>query len=860
MPDTLTATSSAERPLSVVPDSACAHCGLPVGAFPVVGEDQAAFCCVGCSVVYGALRTAGLDARFYALREVDGSERTPARLPTASTLDLDDPTFRDQHTRPLGDGLRCTDLFVDGVHCAACVWLIERMPHVVDGVADARLDLGRGRLHLTFDSDAQLGPMQTWLAQFGYSVSAQRATGGGATQAECALLIKMGVSWALAGNVMLLAFAFYSGLDRATDAGWMASAARWLSLGLAIPAVVYGASGFFRRAWASVRLAWRTRDPLRLHIDTPIALGIAAGFGHSAWTTAMGGTAVWFDSITVLIAALLTARWLQLRSRRIASDASERLLDLLPSTADRIGADGATERVRASELVPGDHVVVAPHAVVPADGVVVEGTSRLDNAVVTGESRAVGVDVGDAVTAGATNLASELVVCVTTAGEDSRVGRLLGWVRDRDAARAPVVRIADRLGGAFVLAVLAISVGLAAWMLATGAPDPATRVAALLVITCPCALGMAVPLAVAVATGRAARAGLFVKGGAALESLTHVDAVVLDKTGTLTEGALRVARAVEFGDWPNSHPLDLAAAVEATSPHPIAHALIAHRRNHAQSAHVATRVEATAGQGVAGMVEGCAVLVGRPSWVAAQVERGTSDIQRAAVECVADGFTPVAVAVDGVAACVVGLGDVVRADARAFVAEMDGAGRSVYLLSGDHPNLASGVAEELGIAPERALGGVTPEDKQAFVERLQAQGRIVAMIGDGVNDAAAIQQADVGIAVAGGTTPSKMAADVFLTRSGLAPIALLFGGAGGVMRRIRVTLAASLIYNIVGALLAVAGLVTPLVAAVLMPISSLTVVFLAVTQPTFRMRDDAKPDDIKPIAASAPHSPRLVRS
>ena len=239
---------------TLAPKSACAHCGLPVGAFPVAGAGDAVFCCVGCSVVHGALRSAGMDARFYALREVDGGEPAPVRLPGATLLDLDDPAFREEHTRAAGEGLRCADLFVDGVHCAACVWLIERMPHAVGGVSGARLDLGRGRLHLTFSEGTSLQPAQAWLAQFGYSVSAQRATGGGATQAERALLVKMGVCWALAGNVMLLAFAFYSGLDRAADAIWMASATRWLSLGLAVPAVVYGASGFFRRAWASVRL------------------------------------------------------------------------------------------------------------------------------------------------------------------------------------------------------------------------------------------------------------------------------------------------------------------------------------------------------------------------------------------------------------------------------------------------------------------------------------------------------------------------------------------------------------------------------------------------------------------------------
>jgi Cu2+-exporting ATPase len=834
MTDTLAAPTDAVRA-----DAACAHCGLPVGAFPIRAQaGDELFCCVGCSVVYGALHASGLEGTFYALREVDPeASRRPASLPTAATLDLDDPAFRSAHTREVGQGVHLADLFVDGVHCAACVWLVERMPHVIDGVFEARLDLGRGSLSLTFAPDASLQDAQAWLGQFGYALQAQRSGAqSGATAAERALLIKMGVCWALAGNVMLLAFAFYSGLDQAADATWMASAARWLSLALAIPSVVYGASGFFRRAWASMGQAWAARNPLHLHIDTPIALGVAAGFGHSAWVTATGGTAVWFDSITVLIAALLTARWLQLRSLRLASDASARLLDLLPQSADRLTADGSAERVPVGDLQVGDRVVVAPHAVVPADGIVESGQTRLDNAILTGESRPVPVGPGDAVAAGATNLTAECIVRVATAGDASRVGRLLGWVRDRDAARAPVVQLADRLGGVFVLSVLALSVGMVAWMLATGAPDPATRVAALLVITCPCALGMSVPLAVAVASGRAARAGIFVKGGAALQALTQVDAVVLDKTGTLTEGKPRIARQTLLAADLGVHPLDLAAAVEATSPHPIAQALLAHRRAVASQTFVATQVEAVAGQGLSGQVDGRRVVVGRPSWVAADLAQGADRLLEEADRCVADGLTPVAVSVDGQAACVFGLGDVLRPDAHAFVAQMQAEGRAVYLLSGDHPDLVAAVASELGVAAEHAQGDVTPERKLAFVEALQAQGRTVAMIGDGVNDAGAIQQANVGIAVAGGATPSKVAADAFLTDGGLNVVETLFSGAHGVMRRIRLTLATSLGYNLVGAALAVAGLVTPFVAAVLMPVSSLTVVALALTQRTFRAR------------------------
>lgn len=814
----------APQPVRASPEAPCAHCGLPVGRRPARTEAGEACCCTGCAVVRDALAAAGYGETYDRLRAVAPSRQPAARPQTPESLALDelDRAGSVETLDETASGERAVDLFVDGVHCAACVWLVERLPFEVEGVSAARLDLPRARLSLTFDPDrARLGDVARWLARFGYAARPSRPEAGAAGAAERALLVRVGVAWALAGNIMLVAFALYSGLD--AEAGPLATAARWFSFALAVPAVGYGAAPFFRRAWASAVSAWCARSVRHLHLDTPIALGIAVGFGQSAVATVTGRGEVWFDSVAVLIAALLTARWLQLRSRRLAGEASERLLALVPRVARRVMGD-RVEVVDLDDVGPGDLVEVPAGEVLPVDGVVEAGQSRLDRAALTGEARPEAVGEGASVEAGTTNLAAPLRVRATAVGEATRVGRLLAWVERGEVRRAPVVLWADRIGGFFVLAVLglaALTAGLWLWLAPAEMP---AHVTALLVITCPCALGMATPLALAVAQGRAARAGIFVKSEGAVQRLTEVDTVVLDKTGTLTEGRM------ELAGWAGGEgALDLAATLDALATHPVADALV---RARGVGAGRVTGFEAVAGQGVRGRVGAHAVAVGRPDWVEA-CSGPLPDGWRAALAAWAvAGHTPVAVAVDGAPAAALAVGDRLRAEAAALVHRLHAEGKAVHLLSGDHEATVGAVARQLGITSAR--GGVSPEGKREAVAALQAQGRAVLMVGDGVNDAAALRQADVGAAVGGGTTAALVAADLFLTRRGVAPLLDALGGAGQAMRTVRRLLAVSLAYNALGAAAAVAGLVTPLVAAAAMPVSSLTVVGLALLQPSFR--------------------------
>ena len=862
-------TAPTTEPAAPSPDAACEHCGLPVGKHPA-GDDPF-FCCTGCEVVYHALHDNGLGETYYRLTDV-AREREPR--PASTSLDplllseLDSDAFAEEHTTAHDDGTRTVNLFLDGVHCAACVWLVERLPQEVGGVLDARLDLPRARLTVHYAPGAvSLSEVARWLAQFGYTAHPVRQDSASArTEGERRLLVKVGVTWALAGNVMLLAFAFYAGLDVSADPG-LATAARWLSMLLATVAVVYGGSEFFSRAWASVKLAVRTGTLRSLHMDTPIAVGVGVGFADSAWATVTGSGEVWFDSITVLIAALLTARWLQLRSRRLAGDATDRLLSLIPSMVRRVAPDGRTETVKVDEVHRGDVVRVPTGEVVPVDGVVARGTSTVNNAVLTGESRPESVQPGSAVTAGATNLSAPLDVMVECSGTDTRVGKLLAWVRDASDGESRVVNIADRLTGYFVSGVAVLALITAIIWLTLDPSQAAMHVVALLVITCPCALGMATPLAMAVAAGKAARAGIFVKSESALQQLTAVDAVVIDKTGTLTEGRLSLVE-VEGDD----EAVALAAALETQSTHPIAQALVQARgtcpapgETQAPDANASIEdVHNANGQGIVGTVDGRRVAIGRPDWVHAQHTDlpgdGLADdpFDRFARE----GYTPVAIAVDGEMRAALAFGDRLRPDSAPILERLLDDGTEVYLCSGDHPDVVDAVARRLGLSPESARGHVSPEGKREQVEALQARGRTVVMIGDGVNDAAALQAADVGVAVEGGSTASLVAADVFMTRDGLQPVADLLDGAGSVMRTIRRNLGFSLTYNVLGAAAAMTGLVGPLVAAIAMPISSLVVVTASIMQRSFTPPEPSTPPapagrTDRPARAGRP--PRSVR-
>lgn len=838
----------------------CRHCGLPLPA-----RSTSPFCCSGCHAVYEAIKSAGLDDTYYSLRDLSPfAKGKPAKQSEATNLSrqlLASDRFIDESTTVLDGGNRSVSLAIDGLTCAACGWLVEQVATAQTGMHEASVNLPDSSLQLEFDPQtASLPHLLDALGRFGYELHPRKARADGASRVEKKLLTKVGVCWALAGNVMLLSFALYAGLTLDNDVA-LATAARWASFVLATIAVVFGGSVFFRTAAASIRMAWRNRTFVRLHIDTPISLGILGGYFNSGWATLTGRGEIWFDSITVLIAALLTARWLQVRSQRSATQAATRLLDLVPTTVrrlktpdrndkqgdhhlDEIGhnevdeEDGdevnhinneEVEYIDAESIRVGDRVQVNPGEVVPVDGHVLTGYSSLNNAVITGESAPVRVGRGQQVFAGSVNQSSPLVIRVDQSGGATRVGKLLEWLERSRNTQAPVVQLTDRIAGIFVAVIILAAIGTAAGG-ALFFPDTAVnRVVALLVISCPCALGMATPLAIASANGRAARRGIYVKDGSIVEVLTHAEVVVFDKTGTLTEGDLSV---VQFAG--EAEALEAAAALEQYSDHPIAKAIVAaaQEADAITREHVVDQIEAISGLGILGHVNRIPVVVGKPEWIAQSA--AFDSVQRNDVEAYArSGLTPVCVAMDGVVVGVIGCGDRIRPQARQEITRLRDRGLRVLLLSGDHEQVVQSVARQVGIASTDAFGGVGPEAKQAFIADLERSRRVV-MVGDGTNDAAALETASVGIAVGNSNAPSLVASDIFVPAERATHIGEILEFSDRVLRLIKRNLGVSLAYNLLAGVAAILGFVTPLVAAVAMPLSSLFVVTTSVTSDPFR--------------------------
>ena len=794
---------------------ACSHCGLPVPGADV--DDGPRFCCEGCRTVHALLHERGLE-RYYALRDTADGRAGPARPTGRSYEEMDDPSVRGRIARVDAAGRTTAELYVEGVHCAACVWLIERLPRLAPGVIEARLDLGRARATVVWDPRATaLSRIAATLDALGYVPHPARglAEQEARRREERRMLARIGLCGAVAANVMAIAFALYGGLLDGMEPEF-AAFFRWLSLALSVPSLIWGGGVFFTGAWRALRQG-------ALHMDLPISIGLGIGFAHGALAVVRGTGEVYFDTITILIFLLLSGRYLLRRHHRAAADAAELLAALAPSTARRLDASGVRE-VPVETLVPGDRVEIRAGDLVPADGRIATGHSCLDVSVLTGESRPVEAGPGEAVHAGTLNVAARLEVAVERTGDDTRVGRLARLVEEHARRRPPIVALADRIAGAFVAVVLALAAVTAALWWPTSPERALDCAVALLIVTCPCALALATPLAVSAAVGRAARAGILVKGADVVERLATPGLMLFDKTGTLTTGRPALASW-----WGNPSLRRHVAALEAGSAHPVARALAEALRDE-PPAEVTAATEVPGG-GVEGVVEGRHVLVGSLRFVAAR-SRVPGDALAEIERLAACGHTPVAIASDGEVVAVAGLGDTLRPETAAVLDRVRSEGWRVGILSGDHPAVVAAIGVRLGLDAAASLGNVSAEDKLRHVERARAVGPVV-MVGDGINDAAALAAATVGVGVHGGAEVVLASADVFVARPGLAPIAELLVGARRTLAVIRRNLLCSLGYNAIAVALAMAGRLDPIAAAILMPLSSLTVILSSYRARTF---------------------------
>ncbi len=608
---------------------------------------------------------------------------------------------------------------------------------------------------------------------------------------------------------------------------------QWAALTLISPVYFWGGAPFHRATLVNLK-------HFSFTMDTLVSLGTTAAYLWSLWALFLGNAGmtgmtmemhlfrpgdthgmdeIYLESVGVVIVFLLLGRWFETRAKGRSSEALRALLDMGAKDA-AVLRDGAEVRLPANQVMVGDTVVVRPGEKIAADGEVTDGTSAVDESMLTGESVPVEVTVGSRVTGATVNTSGRLLVKVTRTGEDSTLAQMAKLVSDAQATKAPVQRLVDRISQVFVPVVMVIAVITLIAHLATGAEvtNAFTAAVAVLIIACPCALGLATPTALLVGTGRGARLGLLIKGPEVLESTRRVDTVVMDKTGTVTTGVMAVTGVTGSGIT-DADTLRLAAAVESGSEHPIAKAIVTAAAEQGTVPEV-TDFASTAGHGVTGTVEGHTVEVGRP----ASTDDLPRDLREAFTGAQDDGATPVLVSVDGEPAGGVTVRDTVKEDSAAAVADFRELGLTPYLLTGDNAGAATVVAAEVGIDPDHVIAGVRPEQKVSTISSLQDAGRNVAMVGDGVNDAAALASADLGLAMGAGTDVAIEASDITLMNNDLRSAVDAVRLSRKTLRTIHGNLFWAFAYNVALIPVAAFGLLNPMLAGVAMAFSSVFVV------------------------------------
>lgn len=805
--------------------AACFHCGLPVtDAEPLAAEldgRRRVFCCGGCQALAQTLHAAGFahlygdEARF--ARPIDDDARREAEPIWAA---YDTPELRSQFVRPLDGGRAEITLAPENIRCAACAWLIEQHLSRQPGVESAVANVATRRVVVRWRDGAQtVAGLLAALAGIGYMAWPFEVsrTDQQDRRARRGLLMRMAVAMLGMMQVMMYAWPIYTH-EATIDPGQL-QLMRWASFALTLPVVFYAASPIFAGAWRSLRQR-------HVGMDVPVAIGIGAGFMASALATVRGVGEVYFDSVTMFVAFLLLARYLELRVRQASRSGAEMLARQLPATCERLAGVGAAgERVPVARLRAGDLVRVKAGEIVPTDGTVVAGASELDESMLTGESRPVRRSAGETVLAGCFNTASPLELRVVRVGAATRLAEIVA-VLDRALAEKPrLATLADRVAGWFVATLL----GLAAltgvvWGLWI---DPARALLvtiAVLVVSCPCALSLATPAALAAAGAALSRRGVLLTRGHALETLARVTDVVLDKTGTLTEGRFAVAAVEPLADLDQAQCLALAAAMERGGEHPIARALVAAAEAGAgvDAPVVVADMRNVPGQGLEASIAGRRLRLGRRDFVAALAPDGATSSPDAASDCAHPGATFIWLGAESGPLARFALADLERAETPRLLAQLRELGVRCHLVSGDNAPTVRWWGTHFGI--ECVAGGTTPEGKRDYVARLQQGGAVVLAVGDGINDAPVLAQAQVSIAIGSGAPLAQAGADAVLTHGGVAEIATALAVSRQTRRVVRQNLGWAFFYNVVAIPLAATGLVTAWMAGVGMSLSSLLVV------------------------------------
>jgi Cu+-exporting ATPase len=663
------------------------------------------------------------------------------------------------------------ELPVSGMTCAACARTIERTLSATPGVKRARVNLATETATVEYDpARVRAADFAAAIEELGYGVP----EGGPSPDRERrALRLRLWVAVAFAAPVVFLG---------------MSHRAPWVQLALTLPVIFYSGAPFYAAAWRALRHC-------AANMNTLIALGTGAAFLYSLWTTMRGGHEVYYEAAAVIVALILAGRTLEARARRRASEAIRRLANLQPPTA-RVLRQGVETEIPTEQVETGDVVVLRPGERIPVDGAVTEGQSAVDESLLTGESMPVEKSAGSPVFAGAINLSGSVRYRATKVGRGTLLQQMVEMVKRAQGSRAPVARLADVVSGYFTVGVLLAAIAtFVVWLFLAPFPVALVRAVAVLIIACPCALGLATPTAIMVGTGRGAERGILIKGGEALEMAHRIDTVILDKTGTVTLGKPRVTAVRAAPGYTEDDVLWLAASAERYSEHPLGKAIVEAAAERGLALAEADGFAAQSGHGVRARVEGREVVVGRP------------------------GIT---VTVDGRPAGAIEIADTVKPEAAEAVGRLRAMKLDVWMITGDQAAAAKQAAREAGI--EHVLAEVTPAGKVAEIKKLQAAGRRVAMVGDGINDAPALAQSDLGIAMGSGTDIAMEAGDITLMRGDLRGVPEAIELSRRTMRIVRQNLFWAFAYNTIGIPIAALGMLSPMLASAAMALSSVTVV------------------------------------
>jgi len=804
----------------------CFHCGLAAkGSTACYGDvdgHEHLFCCAGCVSVCQVIHEAGLDGFYRRLKKRENTIAPPPNAP-ADIDQYDLQEVQQECVETLADGSHKAKLMVEGIHCAACIWLIEKALHGLKGIQKAEVNLAHHRLLIQWQPDqVSLTQIMQRLAALGYAAIPFNADQiEGVTQRQNqALLFRLGFAGFAAMNIMWISIALYAGAFSGISSEFQYFF-HWISCAIATPVLLYSGGPILLSAWRGLTQG-------KLSMDLPISIGALATFTYSFWQTLQHGSHVYFDTVVTFLFIILIGRYLEAMARRNASSATLQLLELQPRMATRLTTRGTEERVAIRKLNIGDHLRIKPGDKVAADGIIIAGASHINESMLSGEPQAVHKHIGDSIAAGTINAENPLTMQINATGSNTMLARIIELVESAQGSKAHIQRLADRIVPWFVATTLILA-GLTFlyWSIQMDFNTALLAATAVLIITCPCALGLATPMAIAVSTGFAAKHGVLIRHGEALEILSKITHVVLDKTGTLTTGNMHVADTITITAIEANSLLQWASALEQHHSHPLAAAICASAEAASLPILPCENSHHLAGMGVTGTINGQQVMVGNQYLMQTHHITIPDNILAICHRIESAMAVPVLIAVDGILLGLLRIEDQLRSGALELIESLDQRGIGITLLTGDSKNAANHLHQRLSQHTTgliQVIADVLPEDKANHIKALQQQGEHVLMAGDGINDAPALAQADISIAMGSGTDVSMQCSDIVLMRNVLDRIPWVLDLGGRSINTIRQNLTLSLGYNILLVPAAMAAGVTPIFAALAMPLSSLLVI------------------------------------